>query len=61
MLKKIRLRTSWLSDLMATAFSGHSRNRQVGINIAKGVSAEKTIEQMNMNAEGVSHQNHFMN
>ena len=43
-----------LGDLMATAFSGHSRNRQVGINIAKGVSAEKTIEQMNMNAEGVS-------
>ena len=27
---------------------------KVGINIAKGVSAEKTIEQMNMNAEGVS-------
>ena len=43
-----------LGDLMATAFSGHSRNRQVGINIAKGVPAEKTIQRMNMNAEGVS-------
>ncbi len=42
-----------LGDLMATAFSGHSRNREVGINIAKGISAEKTTERINMKAEGM--------
>ena len=42
-----------LGDLMATAFSGHSRNREVGINIAKGVSAEETIKRIKMKAEGI--------
>ncbi len=42
-----------LGDLMATAFSNHSRNRMVGVNIAKGISFKKTIKDINMKAEGV--------
>ena len=51
-LKKL-VTLAGLGDLMATAFSSHSRNRQVGINIAKGVSPEQTTELINMKAEGV--------
>ena len=42
-----------LGDLMATSFSEHSRNRMVGINLSKGISAEKTLLDIGMKAEGV--------
>jgi glycerol-3-phosphate dehydrogenase (NAD(P)+) len=42
-----------LGDLMVTAFSRHSRNRMVGINISKGIPAKETIRTINMEAEGV--------
>jgi len=42
-----------LGDLMATSFSSDSRNRYVGIQIAKGNKIETIIENLNMNAEGI--------
>ena len=42
-----------LGDLMVTAFSKHSRNRMVGMNIAQGITAQETIQAINMKAEGV--------
>ena len=42
-----------LGDLMATSFSSDSRNRYVGIQIAKGNKIETILENLNMNAEGI--------
>ena len=42
-----------LGDLMATSFSDDSRNRYVGIQIAKGNKIDQVLKKLNMNAEGV--------
>ncbi len=44
---------SGMGDLMVTAFSLHSRNRQVGIRIGKGEKLKDILSSMEMVAEGV--------
>ena len=44
---------SGLGDLVVTAFSVHSRNRQVGVRIGKGEKLQDIISSMEMVAEGV--------
>ena len=44
---------SGMGDLVVTAFSPHSRNRQVGIRIGKGEKLNDIISNMEMVAEGV--------
>ena len=44
---------SGLGDLVVTAFSVHSRNRQVGVRIGKGEKLQDIISSMDMVAEGV--------
>ena len=44
---------SGMGDLVVTAFSKHSRNRQVGNRIGKGESLTKILSSMEMVAEGV--------
>ena len=44
---------SGLGDLMATCFSDDSRNRKVGIMIARGKSLSYISETMNIKAEGI--------
>ena len=45
---------SGCGDLIATAFSKHSRNRYVGERLGNGDSLESILHQMNMVAEGVN-------
>ena len=45
---------SGMGDLVVTAFSPHSRNRQVGKRIGKGESFPEIIASMQMVAEGVT-------
>jgi len=42
-----------LGDLAATSFSSDSRNRHVGIELAKGKKIDSIIKKSNMNAEGI--------
>ena len=44
---------SGMGDLVVTAFSPHSRNRQVGCKIGKGEKLEDILSNMEMVAEGV--------
>ena len=44
---------SGIGDLMVTALSKHSRNRQVGEKIGKGNTLEDIMIDMDMVAEGV--------
>jgi glycerol-3-phosphate dehydrogenase (NAD(P)+) len=44
---------SGMGDLVVTAFSSHSRNRQVGYRIGKGENLDSILETMEMVAEGV--------
>ncbi len=44
---------SGMGDLIVTCASGHSRNRRVGMAIAKGMSAEEAMGGSHMIAEGV--------
>ena len=44
---------SGMGDLIVTATSSHSRNRQVGEWIGEGLSLEQILQKMNMVAEGV--------
>ena len=44
---------SGMGDLVVTAFSPHSRNRQVGCKIGKGEKLEEILSNMEMVAEGV--------
>ena len=44
---------SGMGDLVVTAFSPHSRNRQVGIRIGNGEKLDDIISSMDMVAEGV--------
>ncbi|MDP6853807.1 MAG: NAD(P)H-dependent glycerol-3-phosphate dehydrogenase [Candidatus Marinimicrobia bacterium] len=45
---------SGMGDLVVTAFSPHSRNRQVGQRIGKGETLQSILASMEMVAEGVS-------
>ena len=45
---------SGLGDLIATCYSKHSRNRQLGILIAKGCSLEESINKIGMISEGIN-------
>ena len=45
---------SGLGDLIATCYSPHSRNRQLGVLIAKGYSLEDAKEEIGMVSEGVN-------
>jgi glycerol-3-phosphate dehydrogenase (NAD(P)+) len=42
-----------LGDLMATCMSPYSRNRQVGEKLARGMTTEQIVKDMNMVAEGI--------
>lgn len=42
-----------LGDLMATCMSPHSRNRAVGEKLARGMTTEAIVKEMNMVAEGI--------
>jgi glycerol-3-phosphate dehydrogenase (NAD(P)+) len=42
-----------LGDLMATCMSPYSRNRAVGEKVARGMSTEAIVKEMNMVAEGI--------
>ncbi len=42
----------YLGDLLVTAYSSHSRNRQLGTLVGQGLSAEQAMHQMRMVAEG---------
>jgi glycerol-3-phosphate dehydrogenase (NAD(P)+) len=44
---------SGIGDLITTCISRHSRNRQVGLRLAKGLSLQRILEEMVMVAEGV--------
>lgn len=44
---------SGIGDLMLTAFGGLSRNKQVGLRLAKGEKIDQIIESMNEVAEGI--------
>ena len=44
---------SGMGDLVVTAFSSHSRNRQVGVRIGKGENLNNILSSMEMVAEGV--------
>jgi glycerol-3-phosphate dehydrogenase (NAD(P)+) len=44
---------SGMGDLIVTAFSSHSRNRQVGLRIGKGENLKDILSSMEMVAEGV--------
>jgi glycerol-3-phosphate dehydrogenase (NAD(P)+) len=43
-----------LGDLLATAFSPHSRNRNFGLLIGKGFSREESLEKIGMVVEGLN-------
>ena len=45
---------SGLGDLIATCYSPHSRNRQLGILIARGYSLEDAKEEIRMVSEGIN-------
>ena len=45
---------SGMGDLVVTAFSSHSRNRQVGVRIGKGENLNHILSSMEMVAEGVA-------
>jgi glycerol-3-phosphate dehydrogenase (NAD(P)+) len=42
-----------LGDLMATCMSPHSRNRRVGEMLARGMTTDQIVKEMNMVAEGI--------
>jgi glycerol-3-phosphate dehydrogenase (NAD(P)+) len=44
--------SAYLGDLLVTAYSQHSRNRQLGQLVGQGLSAEQAMRQMRMVAEG---------
>lgn len=44
---------SGVGDLMTTCYSHHSRNHQVGLALAKGLTVQEAEEQLKMVAEGV--------
>ena len=44
---------SGVGDLMLTAYSGHSRNHQVGLLLGQGQSIEETLARVKGIAEGV--------
>lgn len=44
---------SGIGDLITTAFSSHSRNRHVGLQLGKGHKLSEILSSMNMVAEGV--------
>ena len=44
---------SGMGDLIVTAFSEHSRNRQVGFQIGKGKKMDQILQEMDMVAEGI--------
>lgn len=46
--------TSGASDLIATCVSKHSRNRRLGLLLAKGLSLEDSLEKVRMTVEGVA-------
>ena len=44
---------SGIGDLIVTATSPHSRNRQVGLKLGEGQSLNDILNEMNMVAEGI--------
>lgn len=44
---------SGIGDLVVTAYSRHSRNRRLGVEIGKGRKLKETMDEMGMVAEGV--------
>ena len=44
---------SGIGDLVVTAYSRHSRNRRLGLAIGNGQSAEESMQEMGMVAEGI--------
>ena len=52
--KKTLYGLSGLGDLIATCYSPHSRNRKLGILLAKGNSLEESVSEIGMISEGVN-------
>ena len=52
--KKTLYGLSGLGDLIATCYSHHSRNRRLGILLAKGYSLEESVSEIGMISEGVN-------
>lgn len=44
--------SAYMGDLLVTAYSEHSRNRQLGRLVGSGLTPEQALQQMNMVAEG---------
>lgn len=51
-LERNILKSAYLGDLLVTAYSPHSRNRLLGIQLTQSKSIEEAISEMNMVAEG---------
>ena len=51
-IKRNILKSAYLGDLLVTAYSPHSRNRSLGIQIAQNKPIEEIIDHMGMVAEG---------